>query len=149
MMKIIYYGISVAGEENSLEQRHISSVEVLNERGMRTKIHKEIFSNNNVKPHFSSYHMLPLKLVQCFGLNSLRNDSSKFDNLGKGTLSIMELYSTVNYQCIILVEHYSNLTFSNLRLLFQLIIFIQVILNFLRSVDLSGLANRSVVCTCH
>lgn len=73
----------------------------------------------------------------------------KFDNLGKGTLSVMELYSIVHYQSIILVQHYSNLTFSNLRLLFQFIIFMQVILNFLQYVNLSGLANRSVVCTGH
>jgi hypothetical protein len=131
-------------------------MEVLDGQGMCTEIHQKYSQITMSSPIFSSYHKClqviicsPLKLVQCFGLNNLRNDSSKFDNIGKGTLSIMELYSTVHYQYIILVQHYSNLIFSNLKLLFQFIIFMQVILNFLQSVDLSGLANRSVVCTCH
>lgn len=40
-MKFIYYGISVAGEENSQEQRHISSMEVLDGRGMCTQIRQK------------------------------------------------------------------------------------------------------------
>lgn len=56
MMKIIYYGISVAGEENSQEQRHISSMEVLDVRGMHTQIHQKYSQITMSSPIFSSYH---------------------------------------------------------------------------------------------